>query len=83
MSSGPEWERVERPLLERLFSLGWERLVWTERQPDGGDARSSDRDVLFDQRLGWALEKISRGPDGVPRQRLLAFQIASACDMLG
>ena len=66
MTSGPEWERVERPLLEYLFSLGWETLVWSERQPDGDDARSSDRDVLLEKRLGSALLKINRGSDGAP-----------------
>ena len=66
MTSGPEWEKVERPLLEHLFSLGWETLSWSERQPDGVDARSSDRDVLLERRLGLALEKINRGPDGAP-----------------
>ena len=66
MTSGPEWERVERPLLEHLFSLGWERLVWSERQADGDDVRASDRDVLLERRLGSALLKINRGPDGAP-----------------
>ena len=66
MSSGPEWEQVERPLLEHLFSLGWETLNWSQRQADGVDLRSSDRDVLLERRLGSALEKINRGPDGKP-----------------
>ena len=66
MTSGPEWERVERPLLDHLFSLGWEMLVWSERQADGVDARASDRDVLLEKRLGSALGKINRGPDGAP-----------------
>ena len=66
MTSGPEWEWVERPLLEHLFSLGWETLVWSERQADGVDFRLSDRDVLLERRLGSALEKINRGPDGKP-----------------
>ena len=66
MTPGPEWERVERPLLEHLFSLGWETLVWSERQPDGDDRRSSDRDVLLEKRLGTAIEKINRGPDAAP-----------------
>ena len=66
MTSGPEWERVERPLLEHLFSLGWETLSWSQRQSDGVDFRSSDRDVLLERRLGSSLEKINRGPDGKP-----------------
>ena len=64
MSSGPEWEKVERPLLDHLSSLGWETLNWSERQADGVDARASDRDVLLERRLGSALKKINRGPDG-------------------
>ena len=51
MTSGPEWERVERPLLEQLLSLGWETLVWSKRQPDHRVSRSSDRDVLLEKRL--------------------------------
>ena len=66
MSSGPEWEKVERPLLDHLSSLGWETLNWSERQADGVDARASDRDVLLERRLSSALEKINRGPDGTP-----------------
>ena len=66
MTSGPEWERVERPLLQHLFSLGWETLNWSERQSAGVDFRSSDRDVLLEKRLGSGLEKINRGPDGAP-----------------
>ena len=64
MSSGPEWERVERPLLDHLSLLGWGTLNWSERQADGVDVRASDREVLLERRLGAALEKINRGPDG-------------------
>ena len=66
MTSGPEREQVERPLLEHLFSLGWETLIWSERQPDGVDARLSDRDVLLERRVRLALEKINSGPEGAP-----------------
>ena len=66
MSSGPEWELVECPLLEHLAALGWETLVWSERQPTDNVARSSDRDVLLEQRLRSALVKINRGPTGEP-----------------
>ena len=64
MSSGPEWENVERPLLDHLSLLGWGTLNWSERQADGVDARTSDRDVLLERRLGSALNKINRGPKG-------------------
>ena len=66
MTSGPEWEKVERPLLEHLASLGWETLVWSERQPSHNVARSSDRDVLLEQRLRSALLRINPGSDGMP-----------------
>ena len=65
MTSGPEWELVERPLLDQLASLGWETLVWSRWQTDDKVARLSDRDVLLEQRLGSALEKINVGPDGM------------------
>ena len=64
MTLGPEWELVERPLLDQLASLGWETLVWSEWQLDDEVARLSDRDVLLEQRLGSALKKINVGPDG-------------------
>ena len=64
VSFGPEWEMVERPLLEHLALLGWETLVWSERQPTENVARLSDRDVLLEQRLRSALVKINVGPNG-------------------
>ena len=66
MTSGPEWEQVERPLLEHLASLGWATLVWSERQPSHHVDRSSDRDALLEQRLRSALLRINPGPDGTP-----------------
>ena len=66
MSFGPEWELVELPLLEHLALLGWETLIWSERQPTDNVARSSDRDVLLELRLRSALVKINPGPDGEP-----------------
>ena len=66
MTSGPEWELVERPLLGHLASLGWETLIWSERQSSHNVERSSDRDVLLAQRLRSALLRINPGPDGMP-----------------
>ena len=66
MTSGPEWEQVERPLLAHLASLGWETLVWSERQAAHDVDRSSDRDVILEQRLRSALLRINPGPDGAP-----------------
>ena len=66
MTSGPEWEKVERPLLGHLSLLGWETLVWSERQVTDRVGRLSDRDVLLGQRLGSALLRINPGRDGLP-----------------
>ncbi|MDE0120944.1 MAG: type I restriction endonuclease subunit R [bacterium] len=66
MTVGPEWELVERPLLRHLALLGWEMLVWSERQLSDDVARLSDRDVLLEQRLRSALVRINLGPDGEP-----------------
>ena len=57
---------VERPLLEHLGRLGWETLVWSQRQVADRVERLSDRDVLFEQRLGSALLRMNLGPDGLP-----------------
>ncbi len=66
MTSGPEWDLVEQPLLEHLALLGWETLVWSGRQPTHNVARLSDRDVLLEQRLRSALVKINPGPNVEP-----------------
>ncbi len=66
MTSGPEWELVERPLLAHLTLLGWHTLVWSERRSSHGADRSSERDVLLEQRLRSALPRINPGPDGSP-----------------
>ena len=66
MISGPEWELVERPLLGQLFALGWETLIWSQRQPEHRIERPSGRDVLLEQRLHAALAAINPGPDGLP-----------------
>ena len=59
-------ELVEGPLLEHLSLLGWETLVWSERGVGDRVGRWSDRDVLLGERLGSALVRINRGPDGLP-----------------
>ena len=64
MTSGPEWERVEGPLLGHLGLLGWETLVWRERREGDAVDRSSERDVLLEQRLGAALRRVNAGPGG-------------------
>jgi type I restriction enzyme R subunit len=64
VSSGPEWELVERPLLEQLASFGWESLVWGEHQPTNDCDRFSNRDVLLEQRLRLALYEINLDAEG-------------------
>ena len=66
MTKGPEWQKVEWPLLEHLELLGWKTLVWSERQPDDRVDRSSDRNVVLDQRLYSSLSRLNPGPDGEP-----------------
>ncbi|MCY3911271.1 MAG: HsdR family type I site-specific deoxyribonuclease [bacterium] len=66
MSSGPEWERVEKPLLEHLSLLGWETLVWGEQQEADAVDRDSERDVLLERQLESALLQINLGPNGKP-----------------
>ncbi|MXY75679.1 MAG: type I restriction endonuclease subunit R [Acidimicrobiia bacterium] len=62
MSSGPEWNEVERPMLAHLDALGWETLVWSERQLADRVDRSSDRDVVLEQRLRSLLSRLNRRP---------------------
>ncbi|MYG94424.1 MAG: type I restriction endonuclease subunit R [Acidimicrobiia bacterium] len=66
MSTGPEWERVERPLLEHLSQLGWETLVWGKQQEADVVGRDSERDVLLERRLSSALRRINLRPNGEP-----------------
>ncbi len=65
MSSGPEWEKVERPLLDQLAVLGWETLIWGEQTVDDVCDRPSERDVLLEARLRRVIRKINIGPDNV------------------
>ena len=61
MTAGPEWAQVEGPLLDQLALLGWETLAWSKRQPEDQVSRSSDREVLLEERLRLALVRINRG----------------------
>jgi type I restriction enzyme, R subunit len=55
VSSGPEWEFVEKPLLAQLTSLGWSILNWSDAQPSDNVERSSNRAVLLEERLRTAM----------------------------
>jgi type I restriction enzyme, R subunit len=63
VSSGPEWEKVERPLIDQLGLQGWETVIWGEQQPSDDCDRSSERDVLLEKRLRRAIRQINLGPD--------------------
>ncbi len=66
MTLGPEWEKVERPLLKHLKRLSWQTLIWSDRQATDRIDRHSDRDVILHQRLRSALRRLNPGPDGEP-----------------
>ena len=66
MNTGPEFELVERPLLHQLDALGWETLTWGQHRPEHRVQRSSDREVLLEQRLRAALFHLNEGPNGLP-----------------
>lgn len=65
MNAGPEWEKVERPLLDQLASLGWETVIWGEQRQSDDCDRVSDRHVLLEKRLRLSLLQINRGPEDV------------------
>ncbi|MCY4257944.1 MAG: HsdR family type I site-specific deoxyribonuclease [bacterium] len=66
MNSGPEWELVEKPLLEHLAKLGWQTLVWGKQQEADAVGRNSERSVLLEQRLTSALRRINLGQKSQP-----------------
>jgi hypothetical protein len=51
VSSGPEWEYVEQPLLAQLEALGWSALNWPDATAADNVERASQRAVLLEQRL--------------------------------
>jgi type I restriction enzyme R subunit len=71
MSFGPEYEQVERLLIEQLSRLGWEHLEGappgTVAPTDPGKSgRASFSEVFLTDRLKAQLRAINRGPDGRP-----------------
>ena len=78
MSLGPEWRKVEQPLLQHLAMLGWQTLVWSERQQSDSVSRLSDRDVLLEQKLRAALARINPGPAGEPWLEETRIKVAVA-----
>jgi type I restriction enzyme R subunit len=65
MSSGPEYLRVELPLIEQLKGLGWGHVEGTKGDP-GVTGRESFREVFLEGRLWEALRRINLDHDGKP-----------------
>ena len=63
MSSGPEYERVELPLVKQLRGLGWSHVEGSKSDP-GVTGRGSFRGVFLEGRLRDALKRINRDPAG-------------------
>ena len=65
MSSGPEYERVELPLVEQLKALGWSHVAGSKSDP-WVTRRRSFREVFLEGRLRDALRRINLDRDGKP-----------------
>jgi type I restriction enzyme, R subunit len=66
----PEYEKVERPLIDQLVAMGWEHL---HGAPPGSPAiragdsgRTSFAEVLYRKRFFEAVARLNPGPDGQP-----------------
>jgi type I restriction enzyme, R subunit len=65
VSSGPEYERVELPLVEQLKTLGWSHVAGSKSDP-WVTGRRSFREVFLEDRLRDALRRINPDRDGKP-----------------
>ena len=65
MSAGPEYTKVEKPLLDQLARLGWQIIEGSKSDPAVTE-RDSFRGSILEERLRAALLKINPGPDGAP-----------------
>ena len=65
MSGGPEFIKVEQPLIDQLISMGWKYTTGSTSHPSVTD-RDSFREVLLRDDLEKALRRINPGPDGQP-----------------
>jgi type I restriction enzyme, R subunit len=59
MASSEEYDKVEKPALEQLQSLGWEYVQGSNLSPDVSDERSYLSDVVLVSRLEAAIKKIN------------------------
>jgi type I restriction enzyme R subunit len=65
VNGGPEYSRVELPLIEQLQGLGWVHIEGSKSDP-GVTGRRSFRQVFPERRLGDAITRINPGRDGEP-----------------
>jgi type I restriction enzyme, R subunit len=65
VSGGPEYSRVELPLLEQLKALGWAHVEGSKADP-ALTGRGSFREVFLEGRLRSALKRINLNPAGQP-----------------
>jgi type I restriction enzyme, R subunit len=65
VSGGPEYERVELPLVAQLKGLSWAHIEGSKSDP-GVTERQSFRDVFLEGRLRGALRRINLDADGKP-----------------
>jgi type I restriction enzyme, R subunit len=65
VSGGPEYQRVELPLVEQLKGLGWVHVEGSKSDP-GVTGRGSFREVFLEGRLRDALRRINHDRDGRP-----------------
>ena len=65
MTVGPEYTKVEKPLLDQLCGLGWQVIEGSKSDPAVTE-RESFRGSILEERLRAALLKINPGPDGAP-----------------
>ncbi|MFN9622511.1 MAG: type I restriction endonuclease subunit R [Cyanobacteriota bacterium] len=66
MSSGPEFELVERPFLDQLSAMGGWKVTTGNRDFPSATGRESFRDVLLTSDLRAALRRINLDPAGQP-----------------
>ena len=65
MNRGPEFDRVEWPLVMQLVGLRWSHIEGSKSNPNVTE-RSSFREVLIEGRLRKAIRRINLDPSGQP-----------------
>jgi type I restriction enzyme, R subunit len=65
VNSGPEYSRVELPLVEQLKKLHWSHVEGSKSDP-GATGRGSFREVFLEGRLRDAVKRINLDRDGQP-----------------